>query len=361
MSSLPLTSPPKHLCILRLSAIGDVTHVLPIIRTIQHYWPKTKITWIIGKLEYQLVSDIENIEFIVFDKSQGWRAYTKMRSQLIARSFDVFLHMQVSLRANLLSLLISSPIKLGFDRKRAKDFQWLFSNYRIKAVEHQHVLDGFYEFLKALGLKDRILEWKLPISLSDQEWAKDKINNKPVMILNPSSSQRANNWRNWNEGNYAQLIEAAIEDHQLDVIVTGGPADNEKKLASAILSQPIFKKKPKLLERVQNLVGKTSLKQLAALIQQARVVVAPDTGPAHMANALGTPIIGLFATSNPDRTGPYSFKKLTVNSYPQAVKEFVGVDIKEVSWGQRVREPEALNLIGLDQVKEKLILALNIK
>ena len=128
---LPLTTPPERICILRLSAIGDVTHVLPTLRSIQHQWPDAKITWIIGKLEYQLVNDIAGIEFIIFDKSAGWSAYKKLRQQLANRTFDVLLHMQISLRASLASLLIKSPIKLGFDKPRAKNLQSLFCNHSI--------------------------------------------------------------------------------------------------------------------------------------------------------------------------------------------------------------------------------------
>lgn len=363
--SLPLLKAPASLCLLRLSAIGDVTHVLPIVRTLQHYWPETKITWVIGRLEHQLVADIEGVEFIVFDKSLGFKAYKLLRSQLVGRKFDVLLHMQVSLRANIASLCIPASIKLGFDKKRAKDFQWLFSNTRIKAVERQHVLDGFFEFLKALGLDERFLEWGIPIPLIDQEWATQKINNKRVLVINPSSSQRANNWRNWSVDNYAKLIAYAIEQYDLTVFMTGGPAANEIALANEIINHTIFKKKPKISENLDNLVGQTSLKQLAAIMQQAVAVIAPDTGPAHIANALGCPVIGLYATSNPRRTGPYitnaAYKNLSVNRYNEALLTFENTNEHEASWGKRVRNSTALELITIDDVKERLDQVLSIK
>ncbi|MFT4609218.1 MAG: heptosyltransferase I, partial [Cellvibrionaceae bacterium] len=295
--SLPLLKAPSSLCLLRLSAIGDVTHILPIVRTLQHYWPKTKITWIVGRLEHQLVEDIEGIEFVVFDKSLGLKAYKTLWSQLRGRKFDVFLHMQVSLRSNIASLCVRAPIKLGFDKPRAKDFQWLFSNARIKAIDCQHVLDGFFEFLKALGLSERKLVWDIPIPLNDQRWAASLMNDQRVLIINPSSSQRLNNWRNWGADNYAALIDYAIEKYDLRVMLTGGPADNEIALAQGILSSSVLINNRDSLNKIDNLVGKTSLKQLAALMQKSAGVIAPDTGPAHIANALGKPIIGLYVTS----------------------------------------------------------------
>ena len=168
---LPLDSAPDSLCLLRLSAIGDVTHVLPIVRTLQQYWPETKITWIIGRLEHQLVGDIDGIEFIVFDKSLGWGAYRNLYQVLRKRRFDIFLHMQVSMRSNLASLCVKAPIKLGFDKQRAKDYQWLFSNKRIDAIERQHVLDGFFQFLSAIGLNKKVLRWDIPLAQKDADWA----------------------------------------------------------------------------------------------------------------------------------------------------------------------------------------------
>ncbi len=360
--SLPLSKAPANLCLLRLSAIGDVTHALPIVRTLQHYWPETKITWIIGRLEHQLVKDIEGVEFIVFDKSLGFKAYQNLRQALQGRHFDVLLHMQVSLRANIAGLCVPASIRLGFDKKRAKDFQWLFTNARINAVKCQHVLDGFFEFLKALGLSDRKLEWGIPIPLADEQWANSIVSDKRVLVINPSSSQRANNWRNWSADNYAELIAYAIEQYDLKVVLTGGPADNEVALAKDILSHGLFTDKIHLLNSIDNLVGKTSLKQLAALMTKAVAVIAPDTGPAHIANALGVAVIGLYVTSNPRRTGPYvtnarnssGVDGLTVNKYPEALLKYEGLSEADAPWGKRVRNPDALALISLADVKAKL-------
>ena len=99
---------PKTLCIFRLSAIGDVTHILPIIHTLQKVWPETRISWIIGKLEYELVKSLADVEFIIFDKSNGWKSYLDLRHQLKGRRFDVLLMMQAALRASLASLFIQS-------------------------------------------------------------------------------------------------------------------------------------------------------------------------------------------------------------------------------------------------------------
>jgi len=104
----------------------------------------------------------------------------------------------------------------------------------------------------------------------------------------------------------------------------------------------------------ENLVGKTSLKQLAALIDSADLVICPDSGPAHMATAFSTPVLGLYATSNPDRTGPYASRELTANRYPDAVQKFLGKSVQQLRWGQRVRHPDAMDLITVEEVIAKL-------
>ena len=123
MSLLPLDRPPQNLCILRLSALGDVCHVLPVVRTLQDAWPATRLTWIIGKLEHKLLGHVPDIEFVVFDKKSG-DSHRQLRRELGARvAFDVLLHMQVAVRASLVAAMVPARVRLGFDRSRARELQ----------------------------------------------------------------------------------------------------------------------------------------------------------------------------------------------------------------------------------------------
>ncbi len=101
-----------------------------------------------------------------------------------------------------------------------------------------------------------------------------------------------------------------------------------------------------------NLIGKTSLKQLLALLERASLLLCPDSGPAHMATAVGTPVVGLYATSNRFRTGPYLSQDLVVDAYPRAVQREFGKSVEEIPWGARVRDPSAMGLISVDEVKK---------
>ena len=345
--SLPFTHAPESLCILRLSAVGDICHTVPVVRSIQRQWPETRITWIIGKLEASLVGDLPGIEFIIFDKGRGWRAYTDLRAQLKGQHFDALLQMQISIRSSIASLLIPADIKLGFDKARAKDYQCLFTNARIPAKARQHVMDGLFGFAEAIGVTDIEPHWDIPIATETQDFVAQHLSaDKPVLAISPCSSNRARNWRNWSAEGYAQVVDYASEKHGMQVVLTGGPSQLEKdygeKISALSKHTPI------------NLISKTNLKQLLAVIQRADAIITPDSGPAHMATTVGTPVIGLYVTSNPDRSGPYFSQQWVVNKYPEALKAEMGKTVEEAPWGQRVRSAEAMNRISVSDVSSML-------
>lgn len=347
MRNFKLGAPAQSICILRLSALGDITHMLPVVRTLQNQWPECHISWVIGKTEYQLVEGMENIEFIIFDKSQGFAAFKTLWQNLRHRQFDILLHMQAALRASIASRIIQASVRVGFDRDRAADFQWLFTNHKIAANPRKHVLEGFFGFLQAIGIEQRTMVWDAPIPKTAKHFAALHVkDNRRALVVNPCSSVRKNNYRNWRPEGYAKVIDYAIEQLGMDVIITGGPADNERNMARDICEQSSHDP--------LDLTGKTTIKQMLAVLQAADVIIAPDTGPAHMGTAVGTPVIGLYVTSNPDRSGPYNDIESVVNFYPEAVRQEFGKDVQSISWGKRVRNPNAINLITVDSVIAQL-------
>ena len=317
-----------------------------MLRSLQHQWPQTKICWIIGKNEFELVRYIEGVEFIIFDKSQGLSAYAMLRRQLKQRRFDVLLHMQLSLRASVASLFVNAGLKLGFDRERARDLQWLFTDACIRpSSTRQHVLDSFLEFPKRLGVQP-LIEWNLPVSAQAIESVKQKISGDHWLVINPCAVAKSRDWRNWTAEGYAAVADYAAERLGLTVVLTGGPSPDERGMADRICS--ICRLKP------LNLVGSTSLQELAAIIREADAAVAPDTGPAHIASALGTPVIGLYAATNPQRAAPYRYKQYVVNKYPQALEKYYRLSIDDAPWGKRIRNAEAMKLIEPAEVVEML-------
>jgi heptosyltransferase I len=342
--------PPESACVLRLSAIGDCCHTVPLIRTLQHAWPNTEITWVIGKIERQLMEGIDGVTFITCDKALSHRAALDVRRKLARRRFDILLNIHASMRANLVSLGIRARRRLGFDKARARDGQWLFTNERVSAAR-EHVMDGMLRFGLHLGIAEPQIRWDIPIPKSAQEFAGGlNSDGVPTCIISPCSSQRKGNFRNWSIKNYVAVAESLHSRYGAHIVLTGSSSSIERFYAAQIAAATTFP--------VTNMVGKTSLKQLLAAIGRADLLICPDSGPAHLATAVGTPVVGLYAASNPDRTGPYLSRHLVVNEYPRALYREYGKSVDELRWGTRIRDPEAMSLIQVDRVLEKAALVL---
>ncbi len=345
---LPLTAPPEQLCLLRLSAIGDISHTLPILRTLQAAWPTTRITWIIGKTEHSLIGDIPGVDFIIFDKSQRWHAYADLRKALKGRRFDVLLHMQMSIRASLASLLVRADVRLGFDRARAKDMQWLFTNHKIAPAKNQHVIDSFFGFTEALDIGERQLRWDIPIPEKARTFAGEVLPNGPFVVISPCSSMA---YRNWTSAGYAAVAEHAIKRHGLKVVLCGGPSRLEWQYGAEIHGRLDVNN---CSGSLTNLIGRTDLKQLLAVLARAEALISPDAGPAHLATAVGTPVVGLYACTNPERARPYLSAPYTVNRYPEAVQAKYGKMPADLPWGIRVRDAGTMERIRVEDVTRML-------
>ncbi len=347
-SALAPGSPPKSLCLLRLSALGDCCQAVPVIRVLQRVWPDTALTWIIGRTEAALLGDLEGVEFITYHKGGGYAAWRSLRRAFSGRTFDCLLLMQVSLRAGLVSTAVKAGIRLGFDGTRGSGGHGLFLNRRIAPHPGAHVLEGFFDFLRALGIGERDLVWNIPVPDSARERASALIpDDSAALVISPCSSQRFNNFRNWAAEAYARVARHAYERHGLSILLTGGDSDEEQRYGETIvrLSGNI---------PIQNFIGQTSLKEMLAILERAEAIVCPDSGPAHMATAVGTPVIGLYATSNPARTGPYLSLRWVVNRYPEAVRKAWDRDVSAVRFGRRVRDPDAMALIPVEDVTRRL-------
>lgn len=326
------------LCILRLSALGDATHVLPLIRTLQKNLPDCRITWILGKGEAKLMDGLDGVELIVFDKLAGLAGVKALARTLNGRRFDVLLQMQLALRANLISSVISAKRRIGYDARRAKEGHGLFINERIRHDKHR-VLDVFGLFAEPLGFPQTDVVWNIPVPQTDREWARRQWpDGKPVLLISPCSSHPL---RNWLPERYAAVARHA-QFKGWQVVLCGGRSGLEREMGDAIMAG--------MPEKPIDLIGKDTLKQLLALLERADLVMTPDAGPAQMANAMGSKVLGLYACTDGSRSGPYSDMRYSVDHYPQAALQFIGKPASELAWGKRVEYPGVMALIGVDEV-----------
>ncbi len=326
---------PASICLLRLSALGDVTHVLPLVRTLQCAWPGVALTWVIGKGEQKLLDGLPGVEFLVYDKNTGLGGMRALRRELQDRRFDAMLQMQVAARANLLSAFLPAKRRIGYDRSRSKDLHGLFVNERIPDRPGIHVLDAIGSFCEPLGLKQTEVIWQMPVPDDARAWAQAQWPNDgvPTLAISPCSSHTLRNWR---PERYA-----AVADHAAGrgwrIVLLGGRSQLERDTSDAILAA--------MQAPALDLVGKDTLKQLPALLERADLLMTPDSGPMHIANAMGTKVLGLHAASNPRRSGPYSDLRFCVDRYDDAARKYVGKPAKELKWGTKIEHDGVMDLV----------------
>ena len=323
---------------MRLSALGDVTHVLPLVHTLRAAWPQVAITWVIGAGEQRLLDGLEGVEFITFDKKTGVRGMLELRRSLQGQRFDALLHMQVAARANVLSAFIPARRRIGYDRTRSKDLHGLFVTERIRDVPGLHVLDAIGSFCEPLGLTPAPVRWTIPVPDDARAWARSRWpdDGTPTLMVSPCSSHVLRNWRS---ERYAALADHAVQ-RGWRVVLCGGRSALERETTDAILAAM---KHPAL-----DLVGKDTLKQLPALLERAALLVTPDSGPMHIANAMGTTVLGLHAASNPVRSGPYSDRTYCVDRYDAAARRYRGKPADALRWGAKIEVPGVMDLVTVD-------------
>ena len=286
---------------------------------------------------------LPEIEFITFNKAATFKELARLRPLLRGREFDLLLDLQLSVRASVLSLLVRAPLKLGFDRARARELQWLFTNRRIAPAGNQHVLDSFMGFVRACGVEPGAPRWDPHLSAQVRESARALLNDaRPTLLISPCSSHTL---RNWSSARYA-----AVADHArglgLRVILVGGPSALELRTGSDIESMahaPLV-----------NNIGKDSLPQLLALMAQSTALLSPDSGPVHMATMVGLPVIGLYAATRTARSGPYLSGEWCIDKYAAAAEEFLGQPAAQLPWPLKIEKPGVMDLIGVEEVTAKL-------
>jgi heptosyltransferase I len=331
-------APVSSLCLLRLSALGDVTHVVPLVRTVQAAWPSCAIAWIIGRGEHRLLEGLPGVEFLEYDKKSGLSGMRALRRALRGRRFDALLQMQVALRANLLSAVVPARRRIGYDRARSRDMHGLFVNERIADRPGIHVLDAIGSFCEPLGLRQQSVRWDLPVPDEAHAWARAQWpeDGRPALLISPCSSHVLRNWR---ADRYA-----AVADHAAAqgwrIVLCGGRSALERDTTDAIIAA--------MRARPLDLVGRDTLKQLPALLQRADLVMTPDSGPMHIANAMGTKVLGLHAASNPARSGPYSDRRYCVDRYDDAARKYLGRPAAELKWGRKIEHEDVMDLVTVD-------------
>ena len=287
---------PDSICIVMMSAVGDAVHVLPVIAAIKRQHHDARITWVLQPGPAALVRGHPLIDDIVlFDRSKGVAGMREVISALRARRFDLLLNLQVYFKAGVITAFSGASRRLGFDRARARDANWLFTTEQIPPHPVQHVQDQYFEFLTHLGIDPEPVEWGLGPWESELQWKRELVSefDRPIASIVVATSKPS---KDWIPERWAEVCDIIYERHGLQPVLVGGDSDRERRAAEAIIAESRCKPVTQM---------GSGLRKLVSILDASAVVLSPDTGPLHMAVALDRPVISLMGYTDPRRTGPY--------------------------------------------------------
>lgn len=335
LSSLDLAG--KRIGVVMMSAIGDSVHAMSVVTALKRHYPSAHLTWILQPGPATLVRGHRSVdEIIEFNPYGGLGSFLELRRHLAAHPFDLVIDLQDAFKAGLVTLLTRAPIKLGFDRSRARDLNWLFTTHRIPPRPPQHVQAQYFEFLEYLGIPHEPVDWGIGPWPEEREWQEKFFQefDRPVVALNIATTSTD---RDWIPERWARLIDILVERYGLQPVLVGGRSPRELEYELAITRAARYEPFSALGSGLRRLVG---------ILDGAALVIALDSAPLHISVAVGTPVISLMSNAHPGRTGPYrSFHDLIVDAYHDR-GEVVPITMK--------RRPGRMPRIMLDDVVEKL-------
>lgn len=314
-----------NILIVKLSAIGDVIHTLPALNAIRKHYPDASITWLVEEDAAPLVQGHKALNRVLVSKRKHWlkalRSLSFLRTikevygfikALRDTRYDMILDFQALLKSGILIALARGRRKIGFGKGlEHMEHSYIFLNERIPAVDMEiHALSRGMMLLNAVGIPANEVEYKLPISDHDRKKIDELMKQlgingeKSLIAINPVAKWETKLWTN---KKFSQLADLLIDRYDAKIVFTGGPDDRPpiQDIMAAMKGQAV------------NLAGLTTLKMLAALYQKMVFVVSTDTGPMHMAAAVGTPVVALFGPTAPWRTGPFGSGHQIVRGGPE--------------------------------------------
>ncbi|HEY7471600.1 MAG TPA: glycosyltransferase family 9 protein [Gemmatimonadota bacterium] len=330
----------QRAAVVLLSAIGDVVHALPLVASLKAAAPALAIEWVTQPVPGEIAGHHPAVDRLwTLDRGRGWRAYRELSRELRGRRFDLVIDLQVYAKASLVTSMLDSPRKIGFDRRRARELNWLVTSERIPAGPLRRTCEQYLEFADYLGVPRRY-EWALPLrdsELTDQAAFYAGLG-APLAALVVGTSKSG---KEWPTERWARLADALHGDLGYEVCIVGSDRPDERRRALEIttLSRASIRD-----ER------RDDLRRLVWLLDGAAIAISPDTGPYHLAVALGVPSVGLYGHTDPARVGPgRRFAELVVDAFHDR-----GESWHPPRTGYR---PERMDRITVERVLEAVALA----
>ncbi len=305
----PLRYGADRVCVVLLTGLGDVVNGLPLVNALRDHAPGLHVTWVAEPMPAQVLRPHPAVdEVVVYEKKRGVAGVLDLRRKLAGRRFDLTLNLNVYTKSVWPTLLSGAPHRLGFDRARTFEGVWLASNHRLAPRPRAHTVDMFLEFAEHLGVPVGTPEWRIPFT---EEESRERAEffaavDRPVAAVIPAS---ANHKKDWLSDRWAEVVDALEHDFGFRVVLMGGRGERETRIAREITERTSA--------RPLSAMG-DPVRRMAWMLAGSALVVAPDTGPLHLARALDVPVVGLYGHTNPWRVGPYrKYQDLWIDRYTE--------------------------------------------
>lgn len=309
-----MTSRAPRIAIIKLSSLGDVVHALPVARALRRALPGAHLTWVVEAREYAILRDHPDLDAVVPVDTRLWRRLiwspsgtrevlskvARLRERIRRVSFDVAIDLQGLLKSGLLTAYTGAPMRIGFSAGRCRE-RWnaLFTNRHVTPpASARHVVEQYLALLDPLGIEPGPAEFHVPVPATAERRMEEllvKEGVKPgdrLVAINPGAGRAT---KRWAVARFSALAERLASEAGARLLLLWGPdeAFMARDIALALPGHSALLAPP------------TDLGELAALLRRCRLMIANDTGPLHLAAALGTPALGLFGPTSAERNGPY--------------------------------------------------------
>ena len=295
------TITPRRIALIKPSALGDIMHALPVLTALRRRFPAAHLAWIVNRSYERVLRNHPDLdEVITFDRgalNQGWvqgaTTYFHFLRRLRAHRFDLVIDLQCLFRSGLMTRATGARWRVGLASAREGAARFYTHLVEDKDV-FMHAADRYWRVAEALGVEGSAKTFCLAVDPEAREWARKTLRNCPRPWLAVGVGAR---WltKRWPPAHFAALVERA-QRHAGGTAIFVGAADEAAlaQEAAAALTGPVCQ-----------LAGKTTLPQLVALLSEADVMLANDTGPLHLAVALGRPVVAPYTCTLVGDTGPY--------------------------------------------------------
>jgi heptosyltransferase-1 len=289
---------PPRILLVKLSSFGDVLHALPTLEALREAFPEAHITWLVEEAYAPLLAghpalnEVWPVPRVRPGRQVGRKEVLhllRLLRRVRASHFDLVIDLQGLLKSAFWVALAKAPRKVGYDRTR--EFSYLALTEKIPPSDPEaHAVWRYLQVARYLGAPPTLPRFRLGLypALPEPLAALGR----PLVVLHPGARWPT---KLWPAASWAQLADWLIREKGLAVVITGSAGDGE--MAAQITAH--------MEEKALNLAGRTSLGELAGIMQKARLAVTADTGPMHLTAALGTKVVAIFGPTSPARTGPF--------------------------------------------------------